>query len=114
MHVLIVTFTLTDLDDPAYRTLAEAAAPAIARTPGLIAKVWLADEAAACYGGVYLFASRDAAARYRVSEAMTALRANPHVTDLVARLFDTIEPATALTRGGLTLAPTPAPAGTLT
>jgi hypothetical protein len=60
MHLLIVTFNLKGLSDAAYRQSCEEEAPTFAALPGLISKVWLADEPTNTYGGVYTFVDRDA------------------------------------------------------
>ena len=53
MRVQIVTFSLKDISDADYRGVCDELADVVARMPGLVSKVWLADEAANTYGGVY-------------------------------------------------------------
>jgi hypothetical protein len=52
MHVQIVNFNLRDLSDGDYRKACDGLAPVLADVPGLISKVWLADEAVNTYGGI--------------------------------------------------------------
>jgi hypothetical protein len=99
MHVLVVTFSLRDLDDAAYRAHAEAIAPVFAGLPGLLSKTWLADAAANRYGGVYLFADRAALEAYLASDIVRGVRANPHFADLSVQAFEILEAASRLTRG---------------
>ncbi len=44
MIIQVVNFNLKDLSDADYRSACDGLAPELARVPGLISKVWLADE----------------------------------------------------------------------
>lgn len=101
MHVLIITFSLTGLEDAAYRQHAQALAPTFTQIPGLVSKTWLADEVGNTYGGIYFF--QDAASRqqYLESAIVANLKANPAFADLSLRTFGTVEAATAITGGPL-------------
>jgi hypothetical protein len=79
--------------------LAGAADPAraIAAVPGLIWKVWLLDEAASEFGGVYLFASRGEAQAYVDGPFLEHLRHDPRVVRVEHRFWDT-HALSALTR----------------
>ena len=72
-------------------------ARAIADVPGLIWKVWLIDEAAAEFGGVYLFGSRAAAQAYVDGPVLRQLGQDPRVAHLEHRLWDA-HALSALTR----------------
>jgi hypothetical protein len=106
-QIVVVTFGLDGLAPAAYAQVAASVAPMIAAVPGLIGKAWLASEATNTYGGVYAFANRAAAEAYLASEIIAGLRANPHVVNVEARVFDTIEAATRITQGVLPLYPVP-------
>ena len=43
--IQVVNFNLKDLSDADYRSACDGLAPELARVPGLISKVWLADKA---------------------------------------------------------------------
>jgi hypothetical protein len=101
MHVLIITFTLTALDDAAYRQHAETLAPHFLQVPGLVSKTWLADEASNTYGGVYFFADAASVQEYLESAIVTGLKANPAFAELSIRTFGTVEAATLITAGPL-------------
>lgn len=101
MHVRIVTFRLDHLEPQAYRHHAEQIAGVFAEWPGLIAKVWLAEEPSGTYGGVYVFESRSAADRSRTTRAFEQMALNPWFTDLVVREFDVLDAPTAITAGVL-------------
>jgi hypothetical protein len=83
---------------------AEGPARAIAAVPGLIWKVWILDEAASEFGGVYLFASRAQAQAYVDGPFLEHLRQDPRVARVEHRMWDT-HALSALTR-----APEAAPA----
>ena len=53
MHMQVITFKLDGVDDAAYQAHAEQNAPLFAALPGLRAKIWLADQQANTYGGIY-------------------------------------------------------------
>ena len=99
MQTLIITFRLDGLDAAAYAQAAEAMAPQFAAVPGLIAKTWLADEATNTYGGVYFFADRRSVDGYLASAIVEAMHANPHLVDVTARVYGTLEAPTRITRG---------------
>ncbi len=105
MRILITTFRLHGLDAAGYWGLATAVAPQFARVPGLVSKVWLADTEAGVYGGVYAFEDQRSLDAYLHSELVRSMRANPYVVDLTLRTFGTIEAATRVTRGPLTVMP---------
>jgi Putative mono-oxygenase ydhR len=104
VHVQIITFRLTGMDEEGYREACAQMAPAFAELPGLLAKVWLADPAENTYGGVYLFRDRQAMEGYAASELFATVAAFPHFTDIVARDFAVYEDLTRMTEPGLTLA----------
>ena len=53
MHIQVITFKLDGIDDGAYQVHAEQNAPVFAALPGLRAKIWLANQQANTYGGIY-------------------------------------------------------------
>lgn len=104
MTVLVINFNLNGISEAQYLAHAAAAAPRFPGVPGLIAKIWLADQASNTYGGLYLFEDRAAAEGYLASPIVAGLRANPAMSNLTAKLFDAIDDLTAVTQGVLPLA----------
>jgi len=103
MYVRIVTFQLDDDAAGDYQDHAAAIAPAFPSSyPGLVAKVWLADEQAGTYGGVYLFADREAADGSRNTDLFKSMVANPAFAELSVREFDVLDEPTAITASTLT------------
>jgi hypothetical protein len=101
MVVQIVQFKLAGIDPAEYEAHAEGIAPAFARLPGLIAKVWLADPGEDTYGGVYLWADRAAAEAYADGELLATARGNPAFAGFRSSILDTLATPTALTTRGL-------------
>ena len=101
MYVRIVTFTLDGPSHGDYEANALAIAEAFNGWPGLEAKVWLADESARRYGGVYVFASAADAEASRTAPELVALHALPVYTDLRVDEFDVLDGPTAVTGGPL-------------
>ncbi len=98
----IVTFALADLAPEAYTAQAEQIAAAFIAWPVLLTKVWLADPDTNTYGGVYVFASRDAAQASRDTAVFGGLLDSPHFAELSIREFAVLDGPTAVTGGALT------------
>jgi hypothetical protein len=103
VHVLIIEFRLTGIDEEGYRAAAAEMAPAFAELPGLLAKVWLAP-ADGTYGGVYLFRDRESMEGYLASDLFATVAAFPHFTDITSRDFGVYEDLTRVTEPGMTIA----------
>ena len=97
MYARIITFRLDDLTAAEYQDHAAAVAPAFSTWPGLLAKVWIADDDARTYGGIYLFADRESADRTRDTDLYRSMAANPAFADLSVREFDVLDKPTAIT-----------------
>ena len=87
MHVQIITFNLKDIGVENYLWQVEWIAPAFAGLPGLISKTWLANAGSNTYGGVYLWADREAMEVYRETDIHKGVLANPR--------FETSRPTTS-------------------
>jgi hypothetical protein len=87
-----------------YRALCAAAAPAIARTPGLHWKLFTLDERASTAAGLYLFADRASAEAYVASPIIAGLRSHPGIAELSIRMMGVDEELSRITapdRSGL-------------
>jgi len=100
MHVQVITFKLEGIDDAAYQAHAEQAAPALAAVPGLRAKIWLANQQANTYGGIYAFDDVAAMRAYQGGKIFRGLQANPHLIDVTVKDFPVLAGPTEVTRGG--------------
>ncbi len=99
MQIQIVCFNLKDLSDPDYRRACEASAPVFAEVPGLLSKVWLADERTNTYDGVYTWVDRAAMEAYVRSDLFKDIAADPDFIDITSRDFDIIVGPTRVTSG---------------
>jgi Putative mono-oxygenase ydhR len=81
----------------AYRTLCATAAPAIAKVPGLLWKLFTLDEDDSTAAGIYLFADRVSAEAYLATPIFGGLRSHPGITDLLVRVMDVDEELTQFT-----------------
>jgi hypothetical protein len=97
MYARIVTFRLDGLTPAEYRDHAATLAPAFTTWPGLLAKVWIADDDAATFGGIYLFADRESADRSRDTDLYRSMATNPAFADLSVREYDVLDEPTAIT-----------------
>jgi hypothetical protein len=100
MHVQVITFKLDGIDDAAYQAHAEQHAPAFAALPGLRAKIWLANQQAGTYGGIYAWEDVAAMRAYQGGKIFQGLRADPHMIDVTVRDFSVLAAPTKVTRGG--------------
>jgi hypothetical protein len=101
MYARIITFHLDGPAAAGYHDHVAAVAPAFTAWPGLVAKVWIADEATATYGGIYLFSDLPAAERSRETDLFRSMATNPAFRDLAIREFDVLDEPTAITAAAL-------------
>ena len=99
MHVQIITFSLRDLSDEDYRNACEGLASAFTGVPGLLSKIWVADQATNTYGGIYTWVDRLAMETYLRGELFTAISANPDLARIASQDFEVLEGPTRITQG---------------
>jgi hypothetical protein len=93
---LQVNFKL-DFPTEDYLALCATAAPAIAKVPGLLWKLFTLDEDHSTAAGIYLFADRASAEAYLATPIVGGLRDHPGITDLSVRMMDVDEELTKFT-----------------
>jgi hypothetical protein len=96
----VITFKLDGIDDAAYQAHAERHAPVFAALPGLRAKIWLANQQAKTYGGIYMWDDVAAMRAYQGGAIFQGLQANPHMIDVAVTDFSVLAGPTKVTRGG--------------
>lgn len=100
MHAQLITYHLADISQAEYRRhMVEPDAPVLAKVPGLISKVWLADEAKNTFGGFYLWENKTAMQAFMHSDLVKAVVSRPFVKDVSSVDFDVNQSASAITRG---------------
>ncbi|MGD9932808.1 MAG: YdhR family protein [Dehalococcoidia bacterium] len=99
MHTLVVNFNLKDMTDDEFRQFCDEVAPTFAAVPGLVQKVWLADEATNTYGGVYTFKDRAAFEAYTRSELFQSVASNANFVAITARDYGVLDGPTRVTGG---------------
>jgi quinol monooxygenase YgiN len=104
VYIQIVNFNLKDLSDTDYRIACDGLADVFAQIPGLISKVWLADEDANTYGGVYTWVDRAAMETYLRSDLFSAVAANPNFANITSAAFDVLDGPSRITRALITVA----------
>ena len=100
MHMQVITFKLDGIDDAAYQAHAGQSAPAFAALPGLRAKIWLANQQANTYGGIYAWDDVAAMRAYQDGEIFRGLQASPHMVGVAVSDFAVLAGPTEVTRGG--------------
>ena len=104
MHVQIVTFSLRDISDADYRSACEGLANIFTGLPGLISKVWLADEASNTYGGVYTWADHQAMEAFARSDFFKAFATDPNFANITSMAFGILEGPSQITRASVAIA----------
>lgn len=66
---------------------------------GLRWKIWLMNESEHLAGGIYLFDDEASAQAFLAGPVVGALKNDPAISDLHARMFDVMEQHTAITHG---------------
>lgn len=100
MRAQLITYQLNDISQADYlKKMVEPDAPVIARVPGLISKVWLADEGKNTFGGFYLWESKAAMEAFMHSDLVKAVVSRPFVTNVASVDFEVNQQASVVTRG---------------
>lgn len=100
MHIQIVNFNLNGLSHDEYAALCEQRLGQIfAAVPGLLSKIWLSDPATNTYGGVYVFADKQALDAFQASEIFQMMKSNPTLANLHIKDYGILEEPTRQTRG---------------
>ena len=89
-----ITSTVKD-----YAALVAPFADPIAKSPGLEWKVWIFNEQNHEAGGIYLFRDEASVNAYMNGDIVAALKKQPTIKDISAKIFDVEETLTQKTRG---------------
>jgi len=100
MQAQLITYHLADISQADYlKQMVEPDAPVVANVPGLISKIWLADEQNITFGGFYLWESKTAMQDFMHSDLVKAVVSRPFVKDVSSVDFEVNENASLITRG---------------
>ena len=102
--IQVVNFNLKGLSDAEYRSACDGLAPELARVPGLISKVWLADERSNTYGGVYTWVDQQALDAFAQSDFFKAFATNPSFANITSMVFEVLEGPSQVTRASIPIA----------
>lgn len=102
MHIQTVIFNLRNIRDADYRRACDGLARVLARTPGLISMIWLADEESNTYGGLYTWVDRAAMETYLGSDIFIAVAADPNLANMTSRDFEVLEGPSRITQAPAT------------
>lgn len=100
MHAQLITYQLRDISQADYlKQMVEPDAPVLANVPGLVSKVWLADEGKNTFGGFYLWESKTAMENFMHSDLVKAVVSRPFVSNVASVDFEVNEKPSLITRG---------------
>jgi hypothetical protein len=100
MQAQLITYQLQDISQAEYLTkMVEPDAPILATVPGLISKVWLADEEQNTFGGFYLWENKSAMEDFMHSDLVRAVVSRPFVKNVSSVDFEVNQRASLVTRG---------------
>ena len=101
MHVQVVNFNLKDLSVDDFHKASSDLAPMFAALPGLLSKVWLADEGSNTYGGFYFWRDKAAMEEFADSDLFKAVVSNPNLANLTSKDFGILDGPSQTTAGAL-------------
>jgi hypothetical protein len=100
MQAQLITYQLGEISQAEYlKQMVEPDAPVLANVPGLISKVWLADEEKNSFGGFYLWEDKAAMNDFMHSDLVKAVVSRPFVRNVSSVDFEVNENASLVTRG---------------
>ena len=100
MQAQLITYQLTDISQADYlKQMVEPDAPVLANVPGLISKVWLADEQKNSFGGFYLWKDKAAMEAFMRSDLVKTVISRPFVQNVSSVDFEVNQKASLVTRG---------------
>jgi Putative mono-oxygenase ydhR len=100
MQAQLITYQLKDISQAEYlKQMVEPDAPVLANVPGLISKVWLADEGKNSFGGFYLWESKTAMEDFMHSDLVKAVVSRPFVQNVSSVDYEVNQNASSITRG---------------
>ena len=100
MHAQLITYQLRDITQAEYlKQMVEPDAPVLATVPGLISKLWLANEDTNTFGGFYLWETKTAMEDFMHSDLVKAVVSRPFVTNVSSVDFGVNQKASIITRG---------------
>lgn len=100
MQAQLITYHLADISQADYlKRMVEPDAPVLANVPGLISKIWLADEATNTFGGFYLWKDKAAMQDFMQSDLVKAVVSRPFVKNVSSVDFEVNQGASLITRG---------------
>jgi len=100
MQAQLITYQLGDISQAEYlKQMVEPDAPVLANVPGLISKVWLADEEKNSFGGFYLWKNKTAMEAFMHSDRVREVVSRPFVKNVSSVDFEVNESASLITRG---------------
>lgn len=103
MHVQVVTFGLEGVSEEDYVEGCKTEVATFANIPGLIAKVWLRNDASKAYGAVYLWREREDYEAYIKGDIWAAVEGDPSLSQVQSQAFEAIEELTRATQPGVAL-----------
>jgi hypothetical protein len=99
MQAQLITYQLRDISQADYlKQMVEPDAPVLAKVPGLVSKVWLADEEKNAFGGFYLWENKTAMEDFMHSDLVQAVVSRPFVKNVSSVDFEVNESASRITR----------------
>ena len=100
MQAQLITYRLKDISQVEYlKQMVEPDAPVLANVPGLISRVWLADEERNSFGGFYLWENKTAMEEFMHSDLAKAVVSRPFVENVSSIDFEVNQKASSITRG---------------
>ena len=100
MRAQLITYQLGDISQAEFlKRMVEPDAPVLAKVPGLISKMWLADEEKNTFGGFYVWKDKTAMEDFMHSDLVREIVSRPFVKNVSSVDFEVNQKASMITRG---------------
>ena len=86
-HIQILNFNLKGINHDDFIEIADTMAPVFAEVPGLLSKIWLADQESNTYGGVYTWKDRQAMETFSKISLFNDVANNPNFANFTSKDF---------------------------
>ena len=86
-HIQILNFNLKGINHDDFMEIADTMAPVFAEVPGLLSKIWLADQESNTYGGIYSLEDSQAIETVTKISLFNDIANNPNFTNFTSKDF---------------------------
>jgi hypothetical protein len=98
MYVQVVNFGLNGITEEEYHESCRGETSAFAELSGLLAKIWIKDEASNTFGAVYLWRDQDSYEEYVKGDIFKSIVDDPTLSNVTSKSFEVYDDLTKETQ----------------